>query len=145
MTPIEIRDECRKLNEVGTRAHVYLNVSEDNDDDQLVYAAVYPTGLGHSPPFSIYAKEWDEVFSLLRAKWETKSDKYRLDTIRKMALAIIRLTAENGECTDAALRTDGFSQEELARYGADAVVDADDIAGNGPFSIQSITAGVNAA
>jgi len=55
-----------------------------------------------------------------------------------MALAIIRITADTGGCSDAALRADGFDDAEIARLGGDAVGTADAVASNGPFSIVAV-------
>jgi hypothetical protein len=53
-----------------------------------------------------------------------------------MALRIITITADQGACTDSALRMTGdFTDAEIAAYGAAACEEANRMADAGPFSI----------
>jgi hypothetical protein len=77
------------------------------------------------------------------AKWEEYRERFAQTVTRKMALAIIRLTDEFGECTDAALR-DEFDAGQVAAYSAEACALANTMAAKGPFTIIAV-AGANAA
>src|SRR3546814_3527460 len=114
---------------------------------KMFTAALYPDGIGAGRSRNRLAAKADtleDLLARLRALWNEAGARHRAARIRSMALAIIRITAEQGTCTDAALRAGDFTAEEVARYGADAGEAADEIASNGPFSIVSI-AGPNAA
>lgn len=107
--------------------------------------AVYPTGnYSKGSDFIIEAETFGELFEGLTKKWDEYREAHRERTIRKMALAIIRITAELGECTDAALRNCGeFDPGQIKSYGEQACNDANDIAGRGPFTI-IVKGGANA-
>lgn len=135
-------DEIRKAltdfeNEVGPRCEISLSVSSLKrrfGNGQALYAGIYPEGVGRNLAVGVWGGDWAELFANIRAEWDKRKAEHRAKTVRKMALEIIRLTAEFGECTDAALRGE-FSPEDVEFYGAEAVKDADEIAGNGPFAI----------
>jgi hypothetical protein len=54
---------------------------------------------------------------------------------RKMALLIMQKTLEFGVCTDAALRGEGFCQEQIDLLGQEACAEAESLAAGGPFFI----------
>lgn len=122
--------------EIGPRAEIYTSV---NDKGPTYCANVYCKGLTQSRgemEFRVEANTFRDLLAGLQGKWSEHSDVHAQRTVRKMALAIIRITAELGECTDAALRNCGeFDPGQVRRFGAAACADANEIAGKGPFSI----------
>lgn len=143
MTPTEIKNEvCRLAEEIGDKAHVHVSIGGMHG--LALYAAIYPDGLGRGSQLSVCADDWQELFDKLRAGWAERCADYRRETIRRMALEIIRITADQGVCTDAALRAGEFSADEVSRYGEEACRDANEIAGKGPFSITTVAGANNA-
>lgn len=143
MTPIEAVSLFNKLaKEIGHKADLFVTLGREHE--KALMLSCYPNGIGRDALFRVDADDFETLFSIAQEKWAELSQVQRQRSIRKMALEIIRITAEMGECSDAALRAEHFSAEDLARYGADAVADANEIANNGPFTIVS-GASANAA
>jgi len=95
--------------------------------------------------FRVVGDNLDELLVAVTEKWESHYATWRKGAIQRMALEIIRITADKGECTDAALRgTFKFSEQEVAQLGAEACVAANQMAGRGPFTITP-TRGANGA
>lgn len=140
MTVAEVQAELAVLRkEFPARAHISASVYSDR-----VSVTVYPKDITANDVVRGEAKsDFAEAFADLRAKWAERSERYAAEMIRSMALEIIRITAERGQCDAFALRAGKFSQEDVATYGERAVADANEIASNGPFSI--ITSLANAA
>ena len=142
MTPTEIRDWTRKFaKSIGPQAEVFTYISSCG---KPVHGSLYVNGMVRDVTVGVDADTFPEMMTLLEAAWSTRRDEHRQKTVRKMALEIIRLTAEYGAATDAALRSAGFDQTEIDAVGAEAVADANEIASNGPFEIASV-ANANAA
>lgn len=144
MTPKEFKVAITALaKEIGPRAELWASIGIEGDHP--LTASVYPTGMCGSAgcAFRVEADDFDELIVTLRTKWAEHKDRYHAEMVRKMALEIIRLTAEHGECTDAALRA-VFNPGDVAFFGPDAIADANKIASNGPFSITAVK-GANAA
>jgi hypothetical protein len=146
-TPAELKIAFRALAaEIGPRCKLSISVAPEHSD-RLLWACCYPKGYGSkvgapSETFSVYVDTWANLLSEIRAEWAKLSTNSRAQTIRDMALAIIRITADLGQCTDAALRTE-FDPSDVERYGEDAVAQANDMAELGPFEIIA-TSGANA-
>lgn len=105
----------------------------------LVTAFFQPEGYGPSAPFfTVTADGWRDLLQACEAKWAEYSDQHGVNVTREMALAIITITADLGECTDAALRAK-FDAADIARYGERACEQATSMASNGPFSIVKLT------
>lgn len=141
----EFRSEIKAFeSSVGPRAEVYISV--ELTDGPLFYATFYSRGICQSggSDFRVDADDLPGVLLALKNKWAEYAEKHRGEITRKMALAIIRITAELGECTDAALRNCGeFDPAQIKMYGEQACGDANDIAGRGPFQIVTL-GGANA-
>ena len=118
---------------IGPRAYVSTIVSSSGPEN--VALSIYPDGISRDSALYVQASDWDGALTAMREQWAARRDEYRRKTIRKMALEIIRITAELGECTDAALRAGEFTPEEVVQFGAEAIADANTIASNGPFAI----------
>jgi hypothetical protein len=134
---------ARLTAEAGRKAEVFTSV---NDSGKCFRARLYANGICGSTDmdFSVEGDTLAELLCKLQEKWAQYSATHRARTTRKMALAIIRLTAELGECTDAALRNCGeFDHTQVTDLGEAACNDANEIAGKGPFTIVAI-GGANA-
>lgn len=142
MTPQEIHAELTALAaEIGPKAHLSVQVVFSNYSKGLS-GHVYPSGVGSSTValYTKAAETWADVIVEMREAWVAHRDLHVSNATKGMALAIIRLTAENGECTDSALRCE-FVQQEIDRYGDAASALATEMGGNGPFKIIATGAG----
>lgn len=143
-TALEYREFVRGFREsIGPRAEVYTSF---NEAGKIFHATLYSRGIAGigGSDFVVQGDTWSELRAGLSDKWAEYSERHRAEVTRKMALAIIRITADLGECTDAALRNCGeFDPGQINAYGEQACADANDIAGRGPFSIV-VMGGANA-
>lgn len=133
--------------EVGPEAYLHLSFNVSDRYGRRTAAltlSVYPDGISKQSAFSVSGEDYAEIIETARAKWSEFSDTHAARTVREMALAIIRITADMGECTDAALRQE-FDAAKVARFGGRAIADANEIASNGPFEIVSLSAAANEA
>ena len=145
MTPKQFRSKAIALaKKVGPRAEVFVSLTTGYREDALS-ATVYSDGIGGhiGAIFSVTADDFDELSHQLTMKWFDYEDTHRARMVREIALAIIRITADQGSCSDAALRVD-FDLDDIAKYGEAACADANEIADRGPFAIIK-TATANAA
>jgi hypothetical protein len=144
MTGLEYRKAVAEFaSTVGPKAECYTSL---NEHGPLFHVSLYSSGITQRVGgyFRVNGDTWSELFKALTDKWAEYEAQHRAETIRKMALAIIRITAELGECTDAALRNCGeFDPGQVNAYGEKACADANEIAGKGPFSIV-VMGGANA-
>ena len=124
---------------IGERTNIYISFS---DSDLPLYAQIHAGG---ETRVRARAEDWDELFVKLQEEWDAYASEYRASMTQKMALQIIKITDEQGECTDAALRGSWtFTDADVRQFGPEACAKADEMAGSGPFSITTI-AGANAA
>jgi hypothetical protein len=151
MTPERFHSEIVKLQrEIGLRAEIFVSFDTTYFNkataENILNASVYPRGMGGKEEcaFRSTARNFEDLLEKIETKWAECSARHRAEIIRKMALRIINLTAEHGECTDAALRGDVFSAGDISMYGVEACEEANRIAAKGPFSIIAIK-GANAA
>ena len=130
--------------EIGPKAAAHLSITTDSVP---CYCGIYPNGHsaragGVAEYFSVRAGSWDELLVAAREEWAQRSDLNAENKTKALALKIIELTFQHGECTDAMLRAD-FDAAEVERYGAQAVERANTMAERGPFEIIRL-AGANA-
>lgn len=145
MTPLAIREALRVITgEAGPAAWADLSISTEHPDEGAVRGVLYPNGIaaghcihGRGPGFA-------EALDDLRRNWAQARALSDRNSIRRMALAIIEITGDQGECPDAALRGAGFDQGQIERLGALACSEATRLAAGGPFRIIATT-GANAA
>ena len=136
MTPAQINAYRRAFEKfIGPHATVFISFNDEWRKEAL--HIVYPDGMTHNLAFTVYADTFEELLARARSTWDEFKDEHEGRTIRRMALEIIKITAAQGECSDAALRIE-FSAEDVAKYGKQACADANDIAGRGPFEIVSV-------
>lgn len=144
MTPQEVRAELTALAaEIGPKAHLSVSVTASDWSKAGASGIVYPVGVGGVGSVSLHTKgceTWQEAIAEMRFRWEEHRDLHASNATKGMALAIIRLTSENGECTDSALRCE-FVQQEIDRYGDAAAALATEMGGNGPFEIVRLGVG----
>lgn len=146
MTPAELKAACKALAAMVAhpKAWVHASVSQDSRGSVAIYTRGACPDRGDVSAFTIRVEgtDWAAMFADAEAKWRVESEKRNGRLVEEMALEIIRLTAEFGQCSDAALR---------AKYGplvatlSDAAVSrANEMAANGPFSVVRLAA-ANAA
>jgi hypothetical protein len=127
---------------IGPEAELYCSVDDERNGVMrggCVYLSIRPYGILKEPSIGIYADTFEDVLVKARATWQQHMAAFTADKIKKMALAVIRLTFEHGECTDKALRKEGFAYEDIKVHGAAAVEQANTMAGNRPFKIITAT------
>jgi hypothetical protein len=137
LTHAEARAAFRELAKaIGPKCNIYptLNLYDERGCD--INTSVYPNGLTgrEREQFSVKANTYREALAKIEEAWAERSDTYAAKTIREMALAIISITADQGECSDAALRAQ-FDAADVIRFGERAVAQANEIASTGPFTI----------
>ncbi len=126
---------------VGPRADVYVSLNAGRYGDKQPWRiSVYPDGMSGGRD-QYFALSDDALVGLLVAasrKWDELRDEHYRRTISAMALEIIRLTDENGEATDAALRSAGYDGDLVRIYGKRAAERATEMAGRGPFTLKTL-------
>lgn len=141
MNILEIHKASTELAaKVGENADVFFSCG------QYVQATLYTKGCGSSTndisafSVSVQGNEFDfdseKMLQGLEAKWQTEAEKRGGRIVEEMALEIIRLTAEFGSCTDASLRAKYGGH--VAKFADLAVSRANEMASNGPFSIETV-------
>lgn len=137
MSPKEIVAEMARIEQLlgGPPATVYVHVGRG---DHPLSATCYMSGIASRDErrFGAVAHEWDELFENIKIAWRSYEATYVFETVRKIALEIIKITAERGECSEAAIRAcRDLSPEQIDAFIDRAVDDANAIASNGPFSV----------
>lgn len=148
MTPMEAMDAFNALRKtIGPKADISVFLGSDTygKDKNALCSRIYPKGVGSGSICQAHADDFQELYDNTVQAWADHSSEFRRRLIRSMALEIISITAEQGSCSDAALRADKFSAEDVRKYGAEACAEANDIAGRGPFEIVTLAAAANAA
>lgn len=122
--------------EMGPSATVIvaLNSSQFGRDKLPLRVSLYPRGVGYDRLISVDGASYAELLDNAKAALAEHDDKHGAETIRKMALQIISITADAGSCSEFSL-CKTFSPAEVKTYGDRACEEATRIAGNGPFSI----------
>jgi hypothetical protein len=128
-------------NSIGSKCDTHVTINRHAGS--LLSAQVYPLGILGKVTLYAKADTFRDLLAACEAKWAAHSDVHAANTIREMALAIIAITADQGECTDAALRA-RFDAADVRRFGDAACAQATEMASNGPFSIV-VLAGANDA
>ena len=135
MTPRQVWDACRALErEVGPGARVSMYINDACHTGCWAALRPSPTGTMHLFTMRGGSDTWSGALDDLRAQWAEKADRVDEEAVRNLALAIVRVTYDQGSCTDAALRAE-FDAETVERYGARAVERANAMAEGAPFSI----------
>lgn len=141
MIPSELLAGLKELAaEVGPHALANIYLAEGEYMSGHATASLRPEGTLGKVNLSIKFSAWDEILPGLRAAWDEHRELHESNVIKAMAVAVITLTAEHGECSDSALRAE-FTQQDIDRYGDRAAALATDMGGNGPFEIVRYGAG----
>ena len=142
MTPRKLAEAARELSqEIGVEANVVISVGCFGQG--YLSGSIYPHGIVNDQRLSIYVEDWDDLIPALRTAWAEHQEAFDRQKTDALALEIIRITHEQGECTDAALRVE-FRDKEIDKYGERACEVANEMAAGGPFQIMRL-AGANAA
>lgn len=118
-----------------SRRHCYLSVSIDGGSVRI-YASLDPEGVCRGTSVSGSGPTLYDAMRELRKKARLIQADAQRETIRKMAVLIMRSHADHGECRPEHLRVD-FDQSTVDRHGAAACAEAERIAGSGPFTIST--------
>jgi len=145
MTPTEIAIALAAIRAEGSKnAYVSVGISVSaNRSRPVVMASFYPDDIIGRHHVDAEGDSFEEAIAGLRKAWDDAKHLADKNTIRKMALAIIEITGDQGACSDAALRGRGFYQPQIDRCGPLACEEATRLAAGGPFSIVA-TVGANA-
>ena len=135
-----IRDRKAIVAEIGPKAMASVYMAEGDYMHGYMSADLRPEGTLGKVTLTVRFADWSEIIPGLRAAWAEHRELHASNATKGMALAIIRLTAENGECTDSALRCE-FVQQEIDCYGDAAAALATEMGGNGPFEIVRLGVG----
>jgi len=126
---------------IGPKAEIYLSVNEpaprQPDLHQHVYMYVRPFGYTGDEKASqtIYAATWPDAFAQAEAwarNWKITS---RENTIRNMALAIIKITDRDGNCAEQVLLNRKFTREQVLEFHEAACARAGEMRAGAPFSV----------
>lgn len=146
MTPEQIIQACKELAaKIGPAADVSIGMNNRHGLSGYIYTTGITGDRKDPQSFSVgayNASSFEDCLEQLEAEWRKEKDKRADRTLEEMALEIIRLTAEFGECTDAGLRAK-FGPL-VAEMSEAAVSRANEMAANGPFKIVAMR-GANAA
>lgn len=126
-------------NLVGSKAYVSLTMSAG---EQVCRCQLYPKDILGKEQIFTSGDDWLSAIQAAANEWAKRADLHAETTTREMALAIIRITAENGGCTDAQLRGAYFEASDVVRYCDAAVERANEMAAGAPFSVTA-TLGAN--
>ena len=132
------------LNEIGPDADAFacLNTrSKYGRNGPALHVSISPDGVMGAMRLTAVGASWRELIENATAAWAERSEAHTAATIRKMALKIIEVTADLGECTDRALRAD-FTAKDVTAYAEAAAQQANDLASGGPFDVL-LTTGAN--
>lgn len=133
MTPTALGKQCDALAELlGQNASVRVAVARYARADYVVNVALEATGI----PYKVFfASTWAEAFAQASAFAASQRVVSRNTLIRKMALAIIELTDEHGECSAIRLKGKDFSAADIAAHHQAACVRAGEMAMGAPFAV----------
>ena len=124
---------------IGPNAYVGIVISGDSGD--RLDATIHAGGILDRNVVRVRIEpgaSFEDIVPALEVAWLEHGAAHRADMIDRMALAIIETTADRGDCPDYVLRMK-FSDRDVALYGAEAEIEANVIAGKGPFSISRST------
>lgn len=119
----------------SSRRHSYLSIAVDGRSVR-VSASLDPEGICRGTSIYCNGATLDEAMRGLREKARLIQADAERETIRNMAVLIMRSHADHGECRPEHLRVD-FDQRAIDRLGPRACAEAERIAGAGPFTIST--------
>lgn len=138
MTPQEIRNAVDEIAKpFGPEAYVDVQIKAGGHwmGNTLISAQCFPYGVGKDHCIRATGDTFEDALDELRSKIADDQQKIDTATVRKLALKIIELTMDLGECSISALRGAGFDQWKIKRFGAAACEQAGKMAAGAPFVI----------
>ena len=126
---------------IGPKAEINLSVHESNpwlpDQHKHVCMHMFPSGYSgdNTSSQTIYAATWPDAFAQAEAwarNWKITS---RENTIRNMALAIIKITDRDGNCAEQVLLNRKFTREQVLEFHEAACARAGEMRAGAPFSV----------
>ena len=122
---------------LGKGAYVHISHTRRYSESGWAYVSMNPKGIcgPDSERVCVYGETWPEAVAKAQAWIAARPKVERNAIIRKLALAIIELTDENGRCTVAMLRAKGFDSDEIALH-AEACQRASEMCANSPFCVE---------
>lgn len=99
---------------------------------------VYPLGVSVLDKVATFRKSYDDLSEFApeaREWWEGIRDSANAEKVRNLALALIQVCADKGECLPADLRAHGFSDDDVKAFGSHAEAEALRLSEGGPFKI----------
>lgn len=139
MTNIEIQEALAKIAAPfgkDATSRVFLEAGDNRKKDGKFHASVWFYVKTQFKTFDVTGNTIEEAVTALRIEAESRHVGMASEIIRQMAMAIINATADTGSCNNAALRVAGFSDHDISLHGSAACAEANQIASNGPFSIE---------
>lgn len=138
MTALEIRERVRAIAAtLGPKAHVSADVTASRHGwSEAVTVAAYPDDIGASSTAKHFNADTFEAALAAAEAWAATYAPIRREAaIRKLALDLIDLTDQHGNCTVAMLRGRGHGQDDIDTYRDAACARAGEMSGNAPFAI----------
>jgi hypothetical protein len=116
--------------QVIASASVSINKYEQHECSIALYLDDYYRGGEY-----FRADTWSEAIAAAYEWASTRSAIWRDTMIRKLALAIIDLTDQHGECTERLLLTRDFTSATVREFHEAACARANEMAGGAPFRV----------
>lgn len=140
MTPTQIQDALGLLQRrIGGQGSVHVTIHpRESRPDRIINGVIYPDGVIGKARIAVDGDDFQDVITKMNEAWNEYRASHQDDLLKRMALAIIRLTEERGECTDQMLRAD-FGADDVIACLDRATELADKMAANGPFKVVRIT------
>lgn len=121
----------------GPKAYVSCGVSvSPYGAEAQASISVYPEGLGNSRDGERFrADTWHEALEAARTWALSQGTVQREAAIRRMALLIVDLTDQHGECTEVMLVRKEFSRDQVRELHGVACERAGEMCQGAPFSV----------
>lgn len=137
MTPRELADALGEFTR-ATGNDVYVSFN-DRKDRPAIHVSMYHGSLykANGQAFAFDVESLEDVIPMLRTECAKYIESRKLETVKILALEIIRVTDLKGNCSAADLRLlPKITANDVDLYGQEACAMADEMAGKGPFSLQ---------
>lgn len=137
MTAAEIRRHCEDVAAVlgGGKADVKLWISAADRTPNFVTVMLCPGGVNDPSYHFEYGDTYRDALAKARDWAQANRTTYRDKLIHRMALAVIDITHEHGQCSEALLRARNFDDADIAVLHGHACARASEMAGGMPFAV----------
>lgn len=121
MNEAEIIAELDAIAAILPDSDAYVGISIQNTDRRYserspISVSVYPRGVGRSNPVYFRAETFAEAIASAKTGIVDAARAEVEAIVRKMALSVIEITADNGECTERLLLSAGFDSSAIAAH-----------------------------